>query len=696
MQTKASGAERRGTFQWAVCLPNRHIRFALYLAAFVFVFLISGAAQPAPVLTVQDLGKDMVVLDGPWQFHLGDDASFAASNIDDATGQDGWEEIKADAPWGTQGHPSYVGYAWYRKHLSITSAPGVTPNWSLLVPRVADVYAIYWKGALIATQGKFPPKPTWKWNGTPQVFPMRGLEHGVLAIRVYKYPLSSYDNGLQGGLYAPPLLGAPRTIELEQTADTYVWLRGSQFSFAVACLEVLVMLLALIMWLRNRSQRVLLATFLFCFALLAVFAISSMRLPLDFDFAQGVFEPLQAIEDVSLMYLLLWLLDLDSNPGLKRWTRVAAVINVVAHVADSTTCLLDWSNPRITLFCQWYDASCTFIFTITELWPVILVCFAIRRRLDPPRLLVSAFAVLVQLCFVIPATLSQGSRFTHWSLGYILGAPLFTVAGNSFSIQTISQFGLLIGIIFAVFAYSRETLARKQAIEQELHSAQELMQVIIPEALPSLPGYALSSSYLPAQEVGGDFFQIIPVNAGSYVVALGDVSGKGLRAAMAVALIVGTLRTLAEVDPSPAAILDGLNQRLLHRLQGGFATCVVILLDSQGRCAIANAGHPAPFLNGSEIHLAGSLPVGITASADYEASRLELKVGDFLVLYSDGLLEARNPQGELFGFERLASLAADRPTADQALRAASAFGQEDDITVLTLTRIASGEIPAPS
>lgn len=219
------------------------------------------------------------------------------------------------------------------------------------------------------------------------------------------------------------------------------------------------------------------------------------------------------------------------------------------------------------------------------------------------------------------------------------------------------------------------------------------MQVIIPEALPSLPGYALTSSYQPAQEVGGDFFQVIPISSSSYVVALGDVSGKGLRAAMAVALIVGTLRTLAEVDASPSAILAGLNHRLHNRLQGGFATCVVILLDAKGRCTIANAGHPAPFLNGNEVTLAGSLPLGITESAEYEESHLEVEVGDFLVLYSDGLLEARNSQRELFGFERLASLVATRPTADQALRAASAFGQEDDITVLTLTRIASGERP---
>jgi hypothetical protein len=673
--------------------PNWNVRLSLFLALLVIPISMSATAQPARVLEIQNLGKGVVVLDGPWQFHLGDDPSFAALDLDDATGHNGWEQINTDAPWGTQGHRSYSGYAWYRKRLAITPAPSTSPDWSLLLPRVADVYAVYWNGALVGIRGKFPPNPEWRWSRTSEFLPIRGVEQGVLAVRVYKYPLTSYENGLQGGLYAPPLLGSPRTIQLEQTAEDYAWLRGNQFSFAVACLEVLVMLLALIKWWRDRSQRVLLATFLFCFALVGVFAIVNMHLPLSFDFAQGVFELLQAIEDVSLMYLLLWLLDLYNNPTLQRWTRVAAIVNVVAHVADGSTCLLDWSNPHLTLFCQWFDASCTLIFTLTELWPVILVCFGIRRHLDLPRWLVSAFAFLVQLSFVIPATLSQGSRFTHWTLGYTLGSPLFTIAGNSFAIQTLFQFGLLIGVIFAIFAYSRDTLARKQAIEQELRSAQELMQVIIPEALPSLPGYALTSSYQPAQELGGDFFQIIPVKNGSYVIALGDVSGKGLRAAMAVALIVGSLRTLAEIDSSPSTILAGLNHRLHNRLQGGFATCVVILLNVHGQCTIANAGHPAPFLNGSEVQLAGSLPLGITESADYGELQLEMQVEDFLLLYSDGLLEARNAEGELFGFERLASLVADRPTAIQALDAASAFGQEDDITILTLTRITSGEIP---
>jgi hypothetical protein len=404
-------------------------------------------------------------------------------------------------------------------------------------------------------------------------------------------------------------------------------------------------------------------------------------------------EPLQGVEDISLMVLLLFLLDLRGNTSVVRWTKIFAVGNAIFQLADGITVLLDWSNPQLTLFGQWADAIFTLLYTLTELWPVILVLFAIRRPLDVPRWLVAAFACVAQLSFVIPITLEQGSRFTHWTIGRTLLSPIFTLFGTTFDIWSLANLGLLIVIIYAVFSYSRQALARKQTIEQELRSAQELLQVLIPEALPSIPGYALTSSYRPAQEVGGDFFQIVPVADGSFVVALGDVSGKGLRAAMAVSLIVGTIRTLVEIDPSPASILAGLNRRLHNRLQGGFATCLVLHLDSAGRSTLANAGHPAPWLNGNELPLAGSLPLGVAEDTAYEESQLQLQIQDFLVLYTDGLLEARNPSGEIFSFDRLATLLASRPSAAQALEAAQAFGQEDDITVLTFTRLALGEQP---
>ena len=155
-------------------------------------------------------------------------------------------------------------------------------------------------------------------------------------------------------------------------------------------------------------------------------------------------------------------------------------------------------------------------------------------------------------------------------------------------------------------------------------------------------------------------------------------------------LIVGTLRTLAESHSSPAGILTGLNRRLHGRLRGGFATCFVLKLHVDGSCAMANAGHPAPFINKMEVELAGALPLGIIPESKYEEYTAKLGVGDHIVLYTDGLLEARTRSGELFGFERLSELIARRPNAEQATEVAQEFGQEDDITVLTVTRLDAG------
>ena len=233
-------------------------------------------------------------------------------------------------------------------------------------------------------------------------------------------------------------------------------------------------------------------------------------------------------------------------------------------------------------------------------------------------------------------------------------------------------------------------------IEQEFKNARELQQVLVPENIPPLPGFAITSAYRPAAQVGGDFFQIIPLQGGphadgSTLLILGDVSGKGLRAAMAVSLIVGATRMIADYTSSPAEILAGLNRRLYNRMSGGFATAIAMRLDANGACTVATAGHPAPFLNQRGMELPGALPLGLAPDGVYEESCFKLQVGDHFALYTDGLLEARNQSGELYGFERLETLFATRPSASQATEAAVNFGQDDDITVLTLTRLAKAE-----
>ena len=140
---------------------------------------------------------------------------------------------------------------------------------------------------------------------------------------------------------------------------------------------------------------------------------------------------------------------------------------------------------------------------------------------------------------------------------------------------------------------------------------------------------------------------------------------------------------------APGKILAGLNEMLQGRLHSGFATCVVLRLDADGACAVANAGHLSPFLNGQEMDLPGALPLGLSAETEYTETSVTLEVGDRLTLYTDGLVEARNEQGEMFGFARVAALFAARPDAAAAAEAAVRFGQDDDVTVLVVARDAS-------
>jgi serine phosphatase RsbU (regulator of sigma subunit) len=198
-----------------------------------------------------------------------------------------------------------------------------------------------------------------------------------------------------------------------------------------------------------------------------------------------------------------------------------------------------------------------------------------------------------------------------------------------------------------------------------------------------LAGFQIESVYKPAGQVGGDFFQIVQLDRGGALIAIDDVSGKGMPAAMTVSLLVGTFRTLAHYTQSPAEILAAMNQRMLARSQGGFTTCLVLRLDADGTLTAANAGHIAPYIGASELDVVNGLPLGLMPDVIYAETTANLTSSDRLTLLTDGVIEARNHQGELLGFDRARELVAH--PASEIVRRAPHFGQEDDITVLTLS-----------
>ena len=227
----------------------------------------------------------------------------------------------------------------------------------------------------------------------------------------------------------------------------------------------------------------------------------------------------------------------------------------------------------------------------------------------------------------------------------------------------------------------------EERLAGEMESARTVQQVLIPHQIPPVPGFRIHCVYKPAGQVGGDFFQVIPLDSGGALIAVGDVSGKGMPAAMTVSLLVGTLRTLAHYTQKPSEILGSMNRRMLSRSQGGFTTCVVLRIESQGAVTVANAGHLAPYLEGQEIAVENGLPLGISAETDYPEVSIQLPADAQLTLYTDGVVEARSRAGELFGFERAAALSTQ--PAEVIAQTAQSFGQDDDITVLTVMLEAS-------
>jgi serine phosphatase RsbU (regulator of sigma subunit) len=160
------------------------------------------------------------------------------------------------------------------------------------------------------------------------------------------------------------------------------------------------------------------------------------------------------------------------------------------------------------------------------------------------------------------------------------------------------------------------------------------------------------------------------------------VSGKGLPAAMMVSVLVGAIRAEAAHSADPAALLRSLNDRVMGRSQSGFTTCLAAHISAQGRLTLANAGHLPPYLNGRELYLPGSLPLGILPESRYDSVVFDLLPGDRLTFVSDGVVEAQTKSGELFGFDRTCSISGSPATV--IAETARLFGQCDDITVVTV------------
>ncbi len=311
--------------------------------------------------------------------------------------------------------------------------------------------------------------------------------------------------------------------------------------------------------------------------------------------------------------------------------------------------------------------------------PLVLLFAFLFGLCGPVVLLLRQRPPFQRLLFVLPIIfILYGIAIVHWR-GADLPVP---TRAASYRFDALAIFATALAGAFVTTWHINAEGARQLRAETELEAAHAVQQVLVPEEIPSLPGFRIESVYRPAGEVGGDFFQILPTAHGGALIAIGDVSGKGMPAAMTVSLLVGAFRTLADSTSSPGEILASMNRRMLVRSKEGFTTCLVLRADPDGALTVANAGHLPPYCDGEEVAVPGGLPLGLDAQSTYQEARFELRPGAQLTLLTDGVVEARSANGELFGFARAQTCS--RKSAGQIVEAASAFGQEDDITVVTL------------
>ena len=249
--------------------------------------------------------------------------------------------------------------------------------------------------------------------------------------------------------------------------------------------------------------------------------------------------------------------------------------------------------------------------------------------------------------------------------------------------------------------YSQLTLMR-QSIEQELRLARSIQQAFLPEEVPQLEGWQISPLYQPAREVGGDFYDFHLLSGDRLGLVVGDATGKGVPAALVMSTTCGMLRAVSQASDSssPGEMLRRVNEALVPSIPTNmFVTCFYAILDPKsGNVRYANAGHDVPYLcrNGQAEELrARGMPLGLMPGMGYEEKEIVLDAGEAALFYSDGLVEAHHPNGEMFGFPRLQALIAEhaqKASLEEALMeelysfVGEGWRQEDDITLLTLRR----------
>lgn len=624
-----------------------------------------------------------------WKFQPEDNTAFAQPAYDDSQ----WSSVSLAAPegshdpyfssnsyvpgWTARGFPNLHHYAWYRTRVKVTASDGEL--WLEMPPDVDDAYQVYANGQLIGSLGKFSPDHVTAFYSRAEKFrlpPAPADGNIVLAVRFYMEPDTVLWNFGAGGMHAAPVIGLGHTIALLHERNSDSTLHTSISYLALGLIALIACAAAFSILCRDRSERAYLW-------LTVALAMESALYLVSFLAAETYLISLTFFASAnellgSALGPLFWLLFWTYWFGLGRWRwliRIALSVAVLELliVFSIHEPLLGSLVPLGWMHGLWQ------VFTILRFTFALLLIAVTIGGIRRSR---------TEGWITVPAVVLLGITLFSEDLE-VLGVPVsYFPFGIRLSIEDICLFALILMVIGLAIRRFLQSKARQREMTNDLAQAQEVQLLLMPEHVPQMTGYRVEGTYLPASQVGGDFYQVIPLDTGDLVVLLGDVSGKGLRAAMVVSMVVGAARAIVKETTNPAEILNRLNRELSGNLKSGFVTCICIKANSTGAVTVANAGHLPPWVNKDEIVMPGTLPLGIMEAAQYVAQEIQLKDGDTLTLLSDGVVEARSEKdGTLLGFTRLQALFSKDCSAESIAREAQRFGQEDDISVLSIRRL---------
>jgi Stage II sporulation protein E (SpoIIE)/Beta-galactosidase jelly roll domain len=626
------------------------------------VFLLLLAAIAPRVLRAQSAAS----LQPTIRYHYGDNTAWASPSFDDSS----WPVAVNGGVAGPRFHSD--GYLWFRARihvpLGLAGSLGVQVQGAMQDSGVEQVFV---NGALAGQYGRFPPHVQARLAPRTLTFtvPAGMVQPGttaLVAVRAWSSPISWISAGPIRCSFAIDRLSVLATAARSDLATAFL----ATLPPLIPSVLLLLLGIALLLIFGRSASRELRLNALWLIALPLFLIADSLA-------TAKLVSPFLTAREWSVLFFVIVIPSFWITPPFL-WTvfgfrdrlfRAFAHATWMVFVAGLLLTSLaqhpaSWVPPLYSV--AWDSLT---LFNVICLGADLCALFVVRRNRT-----IAAVLSLINITYLL----------------HLAGLPLtFYIGPVGFHSQLVAF--VITGATITTMLVDRAITGWRtsQRLQVEFAAAREVQLQLVPAALPMLAGFRIESAYLPAQEVGGDFYQVFSQVEGSVLLVIGDVSGKGLKAAMTGSVVLGALRSLAQEDLSPSQILFRLNSQLAASSDGGFVTCLCARLATDGVLTLANAGHLAPYRNGDEVQIESGLPLGVTAETAYSESTCTLAPGDQLTFLSDGVVEAQSPTGELFGFDRTRQISTQ--SAEQIAAAAQAFGQEDDVTVLTLT-VASAEV----